>query len=240
MSLLQRKARPLTRDQSDFRDDRLFLVACDDTFAPKQYFDFFKITRVKIHVIPTQNCDSHAKYVLARLMEFQHDPDDELWMLLDTDHCIKPDHKPAFISAIQEAKTCGVNVAVSRSCFEVWLLLHHVDESDVISLVNAADTEKALRKVLGEYNKTNLKSEHYPLESVLAACQRAERLDQTVGGGDVPERNTSRVYLLWKAIAAKALPSQLPNELQSLLTTGNTGRKHQGNTGPGKNGSALN
>lgn len=217
MSLFQRKARPLTRDQSDFRDDRLFLVACDDTFAPQQYFDFFKLTRVQIHVIPTQNSDSHAQYVLGRLMAFEHDTDDELWMLLDTDHCIKPDHKTAFISAIKEAKARGVNVAISRSCFEVWLLLHHVDESDVVSLANAADTEKALRKVLGEYNKTKLKSEHYPLMSVLAACQRAERLDQTVGGGDVPEGNTSRVYLLWKAIAAKALPSQLPIELQPLL-----------------------
>jgi hypothetical protein len=33
MSLVQRKARPLTRDAASLRDDRLFIVACDDTFA---------------------------------------------------------------------------------------------------------------------------------------------------------------------------------------------------------------
>jgi hypothetical protein len=38
MSLVQRQPRPLTRDAVSLRDDRLFIVACDDTYAPKQYF----------------------------------------------------------------------------------------------------------------------------------------------------------------------------------------------------------
>lgn len=41
MTILQRKTRPLTRDTSDFRDDRLFLVACDDTYAPRAIFWLF-------------------------------------------------------------------------------------------------------------------------------------------------------------------------------------------------------
>jgi hypothetical protein len=53
MSLVRRKSRPLSRDTGSLRGDRLFIVACDDTFAPKQYFDFFRIARVKIHVVPT-------------------------------------------------------------------------------------------------------------------------------------------------------------------------------------------
>lgn len=185
---------------------------------PEQYFGFFNLTRVKIHVVPTEDGTSHAKHVLERLMQLQCDEDDERWMLLDTDHCIRGNHKPAFITAIKDAKAKGVNVAVSRSCFEVWLLLHHVDELSLAPLANAVEIEKALDKAIGTYNKTNLKKEHYPLSSVVTACQRAERLDRTVNGGEIPERNTSRVYLLWKAIAAKALPSQLPTELQSLLT----------------------
>ncbi len=71
------------------------------------------------------------------------------------------------------------------------------------------ETEKVLRKVLGGYNKTHLRQVDFPFSSVRDACLRAERLDATVGG-DIPETNTSRVYLLWKAIAAKTLPSQLP------------------------------
>jgi len=83
MSLTKRKKRPLTRDTSSFRDDRLFIVACDDTYAPKQYFDFFKLSREQVHIVPTQDCKSSAVHVLKRLLEFEHEEDDELWMLLD-------------------------------------------------------------------------------------------------------------------------------------------------------------
>jgi len=214
MSLIQRKPRPLNRDVADFRDDRLFIVACDDTYAPKQYFGFFNITRVQVHVVPTEDNSSVAQYVLGRLLEFESEKDDELWMLLDTDHCIQSHHRKGFIQAIHEAKQRDVHVALSKPCFELWLLLHHVDELAVVSLSNAKETEKALRKVLGKYNKTHLKETDYPLDSIREACFRAEKLDAT--GGDIPETNTSRVYQLWKAIVAKALPSQLPNALKGI------------------------
>lgn len=111
----------------------------------------------------------------------------------------------------------GVKIALSKPCFEIWLLLHHVNESTVTDLNNALETEKRLRDTLGEYNKTHLKPEHYPISSIPNACIRAERLDAGVSGGDIPNANTSRVYLLWKAVVAKALPSQLPPPLASLL-----------------------
>jgi len=216
MSLVQRKARPLIRDTESFRDDRLFIVACDDTYAPKQYFDFFRIARVQIHVVPTLDGTSVAEYVLQRLLNFFHEEDDELWMVLDTDHCTEGHHLKSFLEAIARARKNGVNIALSRPCFEFWLLLHHVGESVASSLSNAADVEVALRTQLGQYNKTKLKEEDYPLNSVSEACERARRLDQTIEGTEIPNGSTSRVYLLWEAIAAKALPSQLPDELRTL------------------------
>lgn len=217
MSLVQRKPRPLKRDTDSLRDDRLFIIACDDTYAPKQYFDFFNITRIKVYVVPTEDGTSTAERVLGRLLEYKYEQDDELWMLLDTDHCAEGNHKKGFIQAIKNAKERNVNIALSKPCFELWLLLHHVDEKVVEGLSNATETDKLLRKILGEYNKKNLKQEHYPLASVLNACTQAEKLDREIGGGDIPDSNTSRVYLLWKAIAAKGLPSQLPEELKGLL-----------------------
>lgn len=173
MSLTKRKKRPLTRDTSSFRDDRLFIVACDDTYAPKQYFDFFKLSRVQVHIVPTQDCKSSAVHVLKRLLEFEHEEDDELWMLLDTDHCTQGNHFAGFISAISEAKQKDVGVALSKPCFEIWLLLHHVDKTAIVSLVNAEQTESALRVALGQYNKTKLKRQHYPFSSVCRACKSA-------------------------------------------------------------------
>lgn len=43
MSLTHRKGRPLVRDAQRLRDDRLFIVACDDTYAPKQYLNFLRL-----------------------------------------------------------------------------------------------------------------------------------------------------------------------------------------------------
>lgn len=217
MNLVQRKARPITRDTGRLRDDRLFIVACDDTFAPKQYFEFFRITRVQVHVVPTIDGTSAAAHVLGRLLQFDHEEDYELWMLLDTDHCMAGSHSSGFMSAIKEARQKGVKVALSKPCFELWLLLHHVEESAVVPLANAGEVEKTLRATLGQYNKTHLRHKHYPLATVFDACKRAERLETMVEGVENPNGNRTQVYLLWKAITSKALPSQLPLELRDLL-----------------------
>ena len=217
MSLIQRKPRPLKRGDATFRDDRLFLVACDDTFAPKQYFDSFQMPRVKIHVVPTEDGTSAAPHVLGRLDSFEHEEDDERWMLLDTDHCTQNNHLPTFLAAIDEARKKGIKTALSKPCFEVWLLLHHVDEAVVKGLQTAAEVEKKLRETLGSYNKTRLDLGKFPLQAVAEACFRAKRLDQDVPGGDNPAGVTTRVYQLWESVVAKALASQIPVELEGLV-----------------------
>jgi hypothetical protein len=203
MSLVQRKPRPLSRDAASLRDDRLFIVACDDTYAPQQYFGFFRIPRVQVHVVPTLDGTSAAEHVLARLLQFDHEEDDELWLLLDTDHCAQGPHLASFTAALSEAKRQGVSVALSKPCFELWLLLHHVDETAMGALPEARDVDDKLRATLGAYNKKNLRPDHYPFVSVETACVRAERLDKAVGGGEIPATNTTRVYRLWKAIRGR-------------------------------------
>jgi nicotinamidase-related amidase len=217
VSLFSRPPRPIKRSVDRLRDDRLFIVACDDRFAPKQYFDFFQITRVHVHVVPTTDGTSSAPHVLERLLKIERDDDDELWMLLDTDHCTQGNHLPTFIKSIQDAKQRGVKVALSRPCFELWLLLHHVDVNVVAGLADAQEVEATLRTSIGSYNKTRLNRDHFDFKKVADACARAHVLDEAVTSGDIPDNNSSRVYLLWKAIASKALRVQLPTELHSLL-----------------------
>jgi hypothetical protein len=217
MSLIARKPRPLSRDIGSFRDDRLFIIACDDTFAPKQYFNFFRIPRIQIHVVETTDGSSAAGHVLDRLLTIEHEADAERWLLLDVDHYDRGHHLQSLTTAIAEARRHGVNVVLNKPCFELWLLLHIVDESAVTRLGSADQVERALRSALGEYNKTQLKREHFPLESVSDACMRAERLDNTVGGGDIPNANTARVYRIWKSVMAKGLPSQFPDAVRGVL-----------------------
>jgi hypothetical protein len=150
--------------------------------------------------------------VLGRLLRFDHEEDDERWMLLDTDHCVQGAHLANFMGALAEARRQGVNVALSKPSFELWLLLHHVEETALGVLSAANDVEDALRAKLGQYNKAKLKQEHYPLASVHDACIRAGRLDSTVAGGDIPSENTTRVYRLLKAIVARRFHSKFrPN-----------------------------
>ena len=216
MSPLQRKPRPLIRDSVSLRDDRLFIIACDDTYAPKQYFEFFRIPRVQVHVVETVDGTSAAEHVLARLEAVKYEEDDERWMLLDCDHYTQGNHLKSFMDVVTKARQKGINIALSKPCFELWLLLHHRDEPRVRDLQDAKSVEAALREELGRYNKAALRRDDFPLAAVPDACARAERLDEGAGG-EIPTRNTSRVFLVWRAITAKALPSQLPESLKALL-----------------------
>ena len=215
MTLLHRKKRPLARDKQAFRDDRLFIVACDDSYAPEQYFRFFRISRVQIHVVPTIDGTSSAPHVLDRLLAIDHIQDDERWLLLDVDHCLQSTHTPTFLNAIRRAQKLGVNVALSKPCFEIWLLLHHVEPSEVAALADAGEVEARLRLALGAYNKTRLSEKDFPLSSVAKAHARARVLD-TSNTSEIPTTNSSHVYKLWEAIAISALQSRLPPELVSL------------------------
>lgn len=204
MSLLKLAPRPLMREERTFRDDRLFIVGCDDRYAPKQYFDFFHIVRVHVYVVATEDCTSTASAVLNRVLEAKDkyglESDDQIWMVLDTDHCVEGTHLMGFMAALAEARRKGINVALSRPCFEMWLLLHYAQAGEVLELKNADEVQAALRERLGEYNKTNLKKEHFAPENVAHACTEAQKLDEAVGGGEIPARNSSRVYLLMKAL----------------------------------------
>ena len=204
-----------------FRDDRLFLIACDDRYAPKQYFQFFEMRRIQIVVAAAEDDKSAPQHALDRLRKERTERDlksyDECWLVLDTDHHLEPNHSKNLIEVVRAAEEEGIHVALSCPCFEFWLLLHHVDEHDALGLTKCADVEKAIRLVVGEYNKTNLKREHYWNGSVENATLRAERLDLTVTSGYVPEKPTTQVHKLIRAITAKALPADLPPELRNLI-----------------------
>lgn len=106
MSLIQRKPRPIKRNETTLRHDRLFIIACDDTYAPKQYFDFSQISRIQVYVVQTEDGTSAARHVIDRLLEFKRncEEDDELWMLLDTDHYTRKRHIWSFKDAIKKAR----------------------------------------------------------------------------------------------------------------------------------------
>lgn len=222
MNKSRRKPRPLNRDKQSFRDDRIYIIACDDTYAPKQYFEAYEGNflgkRLQVHVIPTQDGTSSAEHVLNRLLNFESEERDEKWLFLDTDHYIRGSHQKSYIQAIQKAKQQGVKVAVSRPCFEFWLLLHHLKHNDenLSKIGNAKSASQLLECILGSYNKYNLNMQQFLFSTVPHAIVETRALDESVKGGDIPDLPTSRVYKLWESIIQNASLPQLPEELQPL------------------------
>ena len=209
------KSRPLKRDVGTLRDDRLFIIGCDDTYAPKQYFDFLRLPRVQIHVIPTIDGTSAAAHVLERLLSFDHEPDDERWLVLDIDHALNGRHVVSFMQALKRAEDNDIKVALSNPCFELWLLLHHQIESDCTGLREANDVTAMLRAKLGSYNKTKLNPAHFPLQLIPLASARAQIMDSPSAHKIIPADIATRVYRLMNSIISSAHSSQLPPELRT-------------------------
>lgn len=220
MSLIQLKKRPLDRESQTFRDDRLIIIACDDTYAPKQYFSFFKIPRLQIVVIEAPNGQSSSNHVLQRLDEFSYEEDDERWLVLDTDHNISGTHQKTFTATLQAAKQKNINVALSRSCFEIWLLFHYLTAEEIAPLGTAKEVEQKLKGVLGAYDKTKLQFKDFPIHKLKEAITLSKAHDLTVGGGDIPTSTTTRVYKIWESIFNRLdATTSLYKELQDTIGT---------------------
>ncbi|HYR11651.1 MAG TPA: RloB family protein, partial [Longimicrobium sp.] len=69
---------------------------------------------------------------------------DEVWCVFDVD-----EHQ-RLEAALAEAERGGIHVAVSNPCFELWLLLHFVEQTAHLSTRQARDR---LRKHLPGYDK---------------------------------------------------------------------------------------
>lgn len=211
-----RKPRPLRREERGFRDDRMIIVACDDTHAPKQYLELLKLSRVKVHVLAAQPGQDHQD-AIRRLRAFRAQYElvdgDELWVLLDTDHFDEGTHLRGFLESLRGALDLGAKVALSKPCFELWLLLHSNVVVDFENFRRCRDLVDAL----GAYDKTSLNPENYPIAAIAKACTAAEARDREVQGGDIPEAATTRVYQLLKSIYRGCTPASVPEELRDWL-----------------------
>lgn len=203
MNLRRKKPRPLVRDEGAFRDARLIVIATEDTYAPKHYFGLFHNPRLKVHVLPTEGGESAPEHVLRRLdgyaAEYSLGEDDQLWLMLDTDHWVQPDHVANFSQVCALALAKGYGLAHSNPCFEIWLLLHVVDWNCGMALARCADVESQLRQALGSYSKRKLDPMKFPPDAIHAAVTRARQLDQSPDDR-WPQQTGTHVYRIVEAI----------------------------------------
>jgi hypothetical protein len=217
MSLIGGKRIAIGRAERILRDDRFFVVAAEDTYAPDQYFAGLAFPRVKVLLIPTlgESGLSAPIHVVTRLKEASDllrqrgeiQVDDEFWVMLDTDHHFQPNHIKGTLIALKLARDAGFLIAVSNPCFEVWLLLHHEDLSSEVVFAKPVDVENRLRQVLGSYNKSAIATEQFTMERIAAAIRRARALESKPNNpeGLWPTGTGTRVYRLMERVMGGTL-----------------------------------
>ena len=198
------------------RDDRVFVVATDDTYAPAHYFEHLLLPRVKVFVLPTPAGSglSAPVHVVDRLknafknvkQKEEIQIGDEFWVFLDTDHHFLANNVAGTLAALQTARHVGFEIAVSNPCFELWLLLHHADVPPGTVFSSCHEVDQKLRAVLGQYNKTSIKAGQFPLAQVPTAIQRARALEATpdAPGDHSPQTAGTRVYRLLERLLPKS------------------------------------
>jgi len=175
------------------RDSRLFIVAVEGQRTEVGYFALFGGSRVKVHVLPSEDNRSAPLHVLQRVYEFRRGFDfadeDECWLALDRDKW-----PPAALKKVSKtAREDRISIAISNPCFEVWLILHFVDHDRAQR--TAQQTKRYLSTVLGGYNSSNLQRERFESRNIAMAVKRAQEMDSDKAAPWPPNPGT-RIYLL--------------------------------------------
>jgi hypothetical protein len=171
-----RKKRPLDRVTKCVRDASLVVIASEDRYAVRQYFDFFESTRIQFRVLETPDGRSAPEHVLERINEylenFEIGEGDTFWVVCDCDHWVEPNHIQNLTHVLRECRKKGIKVALSNPCFDLWLLLHFAD-FPAENMLTCAEVADRLRTAAGGYDKTRIYNLQIDNEKVSNAVKRA-------------------------------------------------------------------
>lgn len=190
-----RRKRPLDRSTNVVRDANLIVIASEDKYAVRQYFDFFRSTKIQFKVLETEEGKSAPEHVLARLDEYKREFDigegDQFWLVSDCDHWIEPGHLKNLIHVIKECRRKGIQVALSNPCFELWLLLHFAEFPPEDTLT-CAELENRIRKAVGGYDKARVFNLPINHDRVKSAVERSA--DNKPPTSDISDRPYTAVH----------------------------------------------
>ena len=203
-----RRKRPLDRSTDVVRDANLVVIASEDKYAVRQYFDFFRSTKIQFKVLETQDGKSAPEHVLHRLDEYMREYEfgdgDEFWLVCDCDHWINSGHVKNLVRVMQECGQKGIRVALSNPCFELWLLLHFA-EFPTNHKLTRAQIEKHIRDAVGSYDKTKVYK--LPIDSArVKAAVRRSKANQP-SSSDIPDRPQTAVHEIIEDLVGRGIIS---------------------------------
>ena len=219
-----RKRRPLERTLSPVRDASLVVIASEDTYAVKQYFDFFRSTRIQFQVLETLDGRSAPAHVLARLDEYMLEYDigsgDTFWIICDCDHWIEPDHIRNLTSVLRQCRQKNIRFALSHPCFDLWLYLHFADFPVGTNLASCDEVNSLLCVAVGCYDKYKIYNLPIDDEKVAAAIRRS-RENQSCKK-DIPDCNQTSIHeIIEHLVSRKIITVKLPKPADKKAKTSN-------------------
>lgn len=213
-----RKRRPLDRTLNPVRDASLVVIASEDEHAVKQYFDFFRASRIQFLVLPTEDGRGSPQHVLDRLNDYRKErrieEGDALWFVTDSDHWVGPNHISNLIDVLRQCRQKGIGVALSNPCIELWLLLHFAEFPAGEFFACGAMVEqlrtavKALDRTKG-YDKKKVYNLPITDERVAAAATRAA--ENYSPGDAIPTRPQTAVHLIIQSLLDRGIIKVRPH-----------------------------
>lgn len=200
------KRRPLSRDNGVVRDASLIIVACEDTYAPRQYFARFRTRRVQFLILPPVENRSAPEHVLARLDEYKArtatEENDQFWLCIDTDRWAEPNHIHNLVQVLQQCRSKGYRIAMSNPCFDLWLLLHFIDLPTEPPIATCKDVADHMNATCGTSRKDCCDRLPITAEMVRSAIERSKSIDTA---GEIPATIVTRVYLILEELLSREL-----------------------------------
>ncbi|MCY2979903.1 MAG: RloB family protein [Planctomycetota bacterium] len=201
-----RKKRPIQRIENRTRDASLVVIASEDRFAVKQYFELFQSTRIQFHVLETDHGESSPQHVMARLEEYLDvysvGEGDQFWLVCDTDHWIESNHIQNLVEVVKRCKQKDIAVALSNPCFDLWLLLHF-DDFPAATPLTSSQIGDLIRGKVANFNKTKVYDLPFSESGVRDAIERSR--NNFVESDIIPGKPQTAIHLIIEELVEKEI-----------------------------------
>lgn len=166
------------------------LVFCEGEASEPDYITALKRlpeirgnTSISIEIDP--GADQPMRLVERAVKRAAEDEVDECWCVFDVEW---PQHHPRLDEAVRLAEAHGIRLAISNPCFELWLILHHRDQT---AFLTTAAAVKASSLLDGRGGK-RIDGDRYVRDRAVAS-ERASRLARrhVRDGTAFPDNNPS-------------------------------------------------
>lgn len=214
---MPRERQDIFRESNTQEKGKIIVLAFEGNNTERIYFEELKSDSqfndelIYLHLLSRVKGDTKSapKYVFDKLKreakgEYNFDQTDELWMIIDTDAWKINE----IVELCKEEE--NIFVAVSNPCFEIWLILHIKDLSnidadekrDILENRKISNSKRFIDKYLGEllsdgYNKSRPKPSRF-LPHIRTAVERAKMLD--LKAEEFPSDIGSHVYKIAEKI----------------------------------------